>query len=89
MLDEESTRDEDIGLFGAVEQSDGSYLDCEGHISWYNELGQRHRKDGPAVIYPTGDVEWWLNGNYYFVDDWLIKLNKSDECKMMLRLCYA
>ena len=84
-----SYKDFDISLYGAVEQPDGSYLHNDGDVYWYNKVGQRHRKDGPAVISPNGDVEWWLNGNYYFVDDWLIELNKTDEEKMMLRLQYA
>ena len=84
-----SNRDYHIKKYAAVEQSDGSYLHEDGDVCWYNRIGQLHREEGPAVISPNGDVEWWLNGNYYFVDDWLIKLNKSDECKMMLRLQYA
>jgi len=87
MLD--STRDEDIRLFGAVEQSDGSYVDNDGDIFWYNELGQRHRKDGPAVIKSDGEIYWYFNGDSYKFDEWL-KLNKTDEEKMMmLRLQYA
>jgi hypothetical protein len=27
-----------------------------------NEGGQFHREDGPAIIYPNGYEEWWLNG---------------------------
>ena len=85
-----SSRDRDIVDFDAEEQSDGSYIDRDGDVYWYNEEGFYHREDGPAIKYDgSGNVEWWLNGNYYFVDDWLIKLNKSDGCKMMLRLCYG
>ena len=89
MLDE-STRDEDIRLFGAVEQSDGSYVDMEGNITWYNDAGEWHREDGPAGTYPSEDVEeWWLNDVFYNTfSEWLIELNKSDEDKMLLRLQY-
>ena len=85
-----SNRDYHIKKYAAVEQSDGSWLHDDGDVYWYNEEGYLHREDGPAVISSDGGVvEWWLNGNYYYVDDWLIELNKSDECKMMLRLCYG
>jgi len=87
MLD--STRDEDIRLFGAVEQSDGSYVDNDGDIFWYNELGQRHRKDGPAVIKSDGEIYWYFNGDYYLFNEWCIVSNKTDEEKMLLRLQYA
>tara|TARA_B110000238_G_scaffold100411_1_gene109424 strand:- start:909 stop:1175 length:267 start_codon:yes stop_codon:yes gene_type:complete len=85
-----SNRDYHIKKYAAIEQSDGSWLHDDGDVYWYNEVGYLHREDGPACIYFNGGgVEWWLNGNYYFVDDWLIELNKSDECKMMLRLQYG
>jgi hypothetical protein len=28
---------------------------------WYND-GVLHRENGPAVIYPDGTYEWWING---------------------------
>ena len=72
----------------AVEQPDGSYLHNDGDIFWYNEVGQRHRKDGPAVIKSDGEIYWYFNGREYKFDDWL-KLNKTDEQKMLLRLRYV
>ena len=72
----------------AVEQPDGSYLHNDGDIFWYNEVGQRHRKDGPAVIKSDGEIYWYFNGEEYKFDEWL-KLNKTDEQKMLLRLQYA
>jgi hypothetical protein len=86
---DECNRDDDIRDFGAVEQSDGSYVDAVGCITWYNEEGEWHREDGPAVIYHSGDVDWWLNGANYTFARWLIELNKSDEEKMILRLRYV
>lgn len=36
--------------------------------------GKTHRVDGPAVIYPSGYHEWWLNGRYMLSEDeWLEK----------------
>jgi len=88
MLDE-STRDEDIRLFGAVEQSDGSYKDDGDNIYWYNEDGEYHREDGPACIFYNGELEWWLDDHFYKFAEWLIKSPISDEEKMMLRLQYV
>jgi len=33
-----------------------------GRIEWQDERGRRHRADGPAVVYPDGSKEWWLEG---------------------------
>ena len=43
-------------LNGCVE-----YLD--GVKRWYKD-DQLHREDGPAVEWPDGDTDWWLNGRY-------------------------
>ena len=83
-----SYRDFAINQYGAVEQSDGSYVDREGNITWYNDAGEWHREDGPAVIKSDGEIYWYFNGREYKFDEWL-KLNKTDEEKMMLRLRYA
>ena len=89
-----SNRDYDIDEFAAKEQSDGSYLNVYGETTWYNELGQLHREDGTAIIYPDGSVSWSLSRTrslfrtYYTFADWLIELDVSDEEKMILRLRY-
>jgi|TARA_R110000744_G_scaffold362620_1_gene470710 hypothetical protein len=84
-----STRDFIIKHYDAIEQSDDSYVDRDGVITWFNELGQYHREDGPSLIYPTGEIDWFLNGVNYTFADWCNKLNKPDESKMLLRLQYA
>jgi hypothetical protein len=33
-----------------------------GTFWWLND--KLHREDGPAVEYPDGTKEWWLNGEY-------------------------
>ena len=38
-----------------------------GYIAWFKD-GFLHKEDGPAVIYPDGDKEWWTNGE-------LVKMN--------------
>ena len=87
---EGSVRDEFIERYGAVEQSDGSYVDKFAATSWFNEDGAYHREDGPAIIHVDTGVNWCLNGlTYPSFDEWCIALNKTDEDKMMLRLQYA
>jgi hypothetical protein len=84
-----SHRDYDVTDNGAIEQPDGSYIDIDDIISWYNEAGEYHRADGPAVIFSDGIEFWWLNGIPYSFDDWLFTLNKPDEDKLLLRLHYG
>jgi hypothetical protein len=84
----ECNRDYDM-MFGAVKQSDGSYIDRAGAIKWYNNAGRYHKEDGPAVIYASGNIRWLLNDKVYSFAEWLIELNKPDEDKMLLRLQYG
>ena len=37
-------------------------VDEYGTIRCYNEDGQLHREDGPAVEWANGDKSWYLNG---------------------------
>ena len=39
-----------------------------GTIEHFNENNHWHREDGPAVIYPDGRKEWWINGKYHRED---------------------
>lgn len=39
-----------------------------GDNYWYNEKGQIHREDGPAVHRFNGDKEWWVNGKNHRLD---------------------
>jgi hypothetical protein len=36
-----------------------------GGIIYSNIKRQNHRLDGPAVMYPDGYKEWWLNNRRY------------------------
>jgi hypothetical protein len=57
---------------------------------WYVN-GNIQREDGPAVEYDSGEVDWWLNGKYYYeLNDWL-KDNHTltDEEKVMMKLKYG
>jgi len=83
-----SQQEFDIKRYDAVEQPDGSYVHEDGDISWYNESGQYHRDDGPAVIESNGDTYWRIHGETLSFAEWCKKTRKSDEAKMMLRLQY-
>ena len=37
-------------------------IDVNGNKRWYNENGEYHRLEGPAIIYLNYFEEWWING---------------------------
>ncbi len=40
----------------------------DGEEHWYNEKGDRHNANGPAIIYSKdagGNAEYWVNGIYF------------------------
>jgi hypothetical protein len=84
-----NNREYHIARYDAVEQSDGSYVDMDGDIFWYNEEGFNHREDGPSFTRHNGRVSWYYLGVGYSFDDWCVAANKTDEEKMLLRLQYA
>lgn len=43
-------------------------VDEDKTISWYNDKGQLHRLDGPAVEWADGDKEWWVEGKPHRLD---------------------
>ena len=44
-------------------------VDEYGNRRYYNALGQLHRLDGPAIVYPTGAKAWYRNGLRHRTDD--------------------
>ena len=36
-----------------------------GDKFWYNEKGQYHRDDGPAIISINGSKEYWISGKLH------------------------
>ena len=36
-----------------------------GTTKWFNEVGQYHRIEGPAVEYADGNKSWYLNGKQH------------------------
>ena len=53
-------------------ESETDYVFCKvnkrGDKRYYNAEDQLHRKDGPAVEYPNGDKDWYLNGKRHRED---------------------
>ncbi len=43
-------------------------IDSFGNIRYYNDKGQFHREDGPAIEYANGDKFWYFNGMRHRVD---------------------
>jgi hypothetical protein len=48
--------------------AEGGQQQENGRWEWRNQLGQLHREDGPAVIYPGGPKNWYLNGQTHRAD---------------------
>ena len=40
----------------------------DGIVEYYNENGQLHREDGPAIIKPSGTKGWFKNGELHRED---------------------
>ena len=76
----------------AVIQPNGSYINKYGTINWFNNQGQYHRLDGPAIIYDDwngGEICWYINNTQYDFKEWLTLTPITDEQKLLLRLQYA
>jgi hypothetical protein len=73
----------------AIQQPNGSYINVNNTVTWYNEQDACHREDGPAIIYSNGSAAWYLDGNVYPFKEWLILTPISDEQKLLLRLQYG
>ena len=43
-------------------------IDSDGTKRWYNDVGQYHREDGPAVELANGSKQWYLNGKLHRED---------------------
>jgi hypothetical protein len=73
----------------ATLQPNGSYLTNDNITVWFNDLGQYHRLDGPAITYNnTSRVCWYISGNNYTINTYLKHTPISDEQKLLLRLQY-
>jgi hypothetical protein len=54
-------------------------IDTEGVKRWYNEQGEVHREDGPAVEYPNGQKNWYRHNQIHREDGPAIEYPNGDE----------
>ena len=47
-------------------------IDSDGTKRWYNDVGQYHREDGPAVELANGSKQWYLNGKKYTEEEYVM-----------------
>ena len=76
--------------YGAVALADGSWLHNDGDIYRYDDDGQVHSLEGPAVIDKQfGELHWYMHGNLLSFDIWILESTLPDNEKMLLRLQYG
>jgi hypothetical protein len=74
---------------GKVHRVDGpAVIRADGYKSWYQH-GVRHRVDGPAIEWPDGYNEWYLHNKCLTFDEWIDKVDISDEDKVFMKLKYG
>jgi len=54
-------------------------IDEYGTKWYYNEQGQLHRTDGPAVEYANGDKSWWVNDQRHRTDGPAVEYANGDK----------
>jgi hypothetical protein len=79
-----------INYLNAVKHHNGSYIDEHNTQRWYNEAGQIHRDDGPAIVYRSGNSYWYFKGDmYHFFNEWIKLSEAPDKTKLLLKLQYG
>ena len=74
---------------GKFHRDDGpAVIYADGDKAWYQH-GVRHRADDPAIIGADGTEYWYLNHTQLTFDEWIDKVNMSDEDKVMMKLQYG
>jgi len=63
----------------AVEGESKPITHISGVKRWRLPNGRLHRKDGPAIIYPDGSEQWWLNGKNHREDGPAITDENGEE----------
>lgn len=53
-----------------------------GTLVWY-ENGKVHRKDGPAIIYYTGERRWYFDGSISSKEEVFEKLTDEERDKVI------
>jgi len=88
MLNHTSNLSYNIKHYDATLLPNGSYINKYNTINWYNDKGDSHRENGPAILYTSGNMVWILHDNYYTFKEYLKATPISDEQKLLLRLQY-
>ena len=73
-------------MFG--ENFTGVVRDVLGDLTYFKD-GKWHRDDGPAVIFKSGRLSWFLFGKEYSFESWCAELNKTLEEILLLRITYG
>ena len=55
-------------------------IDEEGTKFYYNEKGQLHREDGPAIEKLNGYKAWYINGKHHREDGPSVEFANGDKC---------
>jgi hypothetical protein len=71
-------------------------IDCVGTQEWHID-GWRHRSDGPAIIHPDGDLEWYRYDKNITaeVNEWQHRLDIphfdqwTDTHKTLYKVCFG
>ena len=48
-------------------------------MEWYNDVGQFHRLDGPAVVWSDGYKAWYINGKIHREDGPAIMYSNGEK----------
>ena len=54
------------------------HIDKRGTKRWFDENGNLHRLDGPAVEYADGSCAWFIDGKYHRLDGPAVE-RKNDQ----------
>ena len=54
-------------------------IDQYGNKRWFNEQGQLHRTDGPAIIWSDGGTDWHINGRRHRTDGPALTLSAGTQ----------
>jgi hypothetical protein len=74
---------------GALHRDYGPAIEyADGVKTWYRH-GLVHRDDGPAFENANGNKYWYLNDQELTFNNWLDKVDISDENKVMMKLKYG
>ena len=59
-----------VGVYEAAPNNSGKqpYVTSRGSKHWYNNDGQYHRLDGPAIEWSDGSKSWCVNGKLHRLD---------------------